>query len=148
MTGYLLWNYIESKLTVVRHEFALHVDCQKTFDALCQCDLSEQIITETSRLKMMELLLTYIDPPIYLKTQLFEMLECNSKILYTTATPLQMFGKQFEFEVDTIEHIVCNVGDIKLYSELFISTYLRKELHHFKSLTLLLPSIYGNSEKR
>jgi hypothetical protein len=71
----------------------------------------------------------------------------NVKIVFTTATPLQLCRKMVVTPVDSPNHIICTADNLTLHSNLLMAINLSSKLRAFDSLSLLVPAQFKEEKK-
>jgi hypothetical protein len=82
------------------------------------------------------------------ETPIYSFADVNVNLKFTTATPLQLSLKSHQLPMKSVNHIICNVADMQLYSELFMAMHVCEELKGFRTLTLLLPADFEKNPQR
>jgi hypothetical protein len=83
-----------------------------------------------------------------LDSEIFSFSNVNVRMKLTTVSPLQFSLKSYSIPMTCVNHIICNVGDMQLYLELFMAMHLCPKLKRFSTLTLLLPASFERKPQR
>jgi hypothetical protein len=94
------------------------------------------------------LLLTVSSSIDVLDSAIFSFSHVSVRMKLTTASPLQFSLKSYSIPMTCVNHIICNVGDMQLYMELFMAMHLCQKLKRFRTLTLLLPASFERKPQR
>jgi hypothetical protein len=79
-------------------------------------------------------------------SQLYTFANVDVAIMFSTITVLQLCKSFCSSLVDLPKHIMCNVGEMDLYSELLIGMMYSSKFASLVSLTLLVPSEYHGNQ--
>lgn len=130
-------------------------NCSETLTKLMKCYYSSKK-SQTASIKFQKKVFAFVEKKLkgasvftnFVSSPTFSFAEVNVRIKFTTASPLQLSLKTHSLPMKCVNHIICNVGDLKLYAELFMSMHLCEELKEFQTLTLLLPCEFERKIQR